>query len=101
MARVDVDDAAVRALASSAAVKDDLDSVGRQVADRARAAAPKATGAGAASITYEVGADGDGFYVRVGPDSDHWYMSSFVELGTSKMPARPFLRPALEGDYTP
>jgi HK97 gp10 family phage protein len=101
MSTVRLDDAAIRALGASAEVKADLESIGRQVADRARAAAPKATGAGAASITYETGVDADGAYVRVAPDSDHFYLSSFVELGTSKTPARPFLRPALEGDYTP
>jgi HK97 gp10 family phage protein len=33
--------------------------------------------------------------VRIGPDHDHWY-GRFSEMGTSKMAARPFLRPAID-----
>jgi HK97 gp10 family phage protein len=97
---VRLDDAAIRALGESADVQNALESVGRQVADRARAAAPKATGAGAASISHEVATDSDGTHVRVSWDNDHFYLI-FSELGTSKMPARPFLRPALDGTYEP
>jgi HK97 gp10 family phage protein len=97
---VRLDDAAIRALGASADVQNALESVAGQVANRARTAAPKATGEGAASISHEVATDSDGTHVRVSWDIDHFYML-FVEVGTSRMPARPFLRPALEGDYTP
>jgi HK97 gp10 family phage protein len=33
--------------------------------------------------------------VRIGPDPDHFY-GRFLETGTSKMAAQPFLRPALD-----
>lgn len=33
--------------------------------------------------------------VRIGPDKKHWY-GRFLETGTVKMAARPFLRPALD-----
>lgn len=33
--------------------------------------------------------------VSVGVEGEAYYAASFVELGTSKMPARPWLRPAL------
>ena len=33
--------------------------------------------------------------VRIGPDKDHFY-GRFLETGTKKMAARPFLRPALD-----
>lgn len=32
---------------------------------------------------------------RIGPDKAHWY-GRFLETGTSRMSARPFLRPALD-----
>ena len=68
--------------------------VGEQVAGRAAMAAPKATGEGARSIRPErVGA-----VVRVSWDRDHFYLG-FHELGTSRSPARPFLRPALDAQY--
>jgi HK97 gp10 family phage protein len=97
---VRLDDAAIRALSASPEVKDALDSIGDQVRERATASAPRRTGEGAASIDYESGVDAYGAFVNVGWDNDHFYML-FVEVGTSRMPARPFLRPALEGDYTP
>lgn len=98
MARVEVNESEVRALTRDPGVVAGLSRVGGQIADRARAAAPKDTGAGAASISHEVAADSDGAEVRVSWDSAHSYML-FNELGTSKMPARPFLRPALDGNY--
>jgi HK97 gp10 family phage protein len=62
------------------------------VAERARALAPRNTGAMADSI----------HAVRTGPtqfsvsfDKDHFY-GQFVETGTEKMPPRPFLRSALD-----
>lgn len=100
MTNVRLDQAAIRALAGNSGVKDGLDRVGSQVADRARAAAPRRTGAGAESISHEVGTDSTGAFVHVSWDRDHFYML-FHEIGTSKTPARPFLRPALDGSYTP
>jgi HK97 gp10 family phage protein len=68
-------------------------------AEAARDAAPKSTGAGAASIHAELVQTYNGVYVaRVGWDRDHFYMM-FHELGTSRMSARPFLRPALDRRY--
>lgn len=97
---VRLDAAAIEALDNSSAVRDILDSVGEQVAERARQAAPKSTGEGAASITHEIVNDNGRLASRVSWDNDHFYML-FVELGTSRVPARPFLRPALDGSYTP
>lgn len=88
---------AIDDLKVSSEVRDALDSVGGQVASTAAALAPKNTGAGAASIHHEVDDDGT---VRVTWDSEHDYMQ-FQELGTSKMSPNPFLRPALDGSYTP
>lgn len=66
------------------------------VVEDAKANAPRKTGAGAASIRAEVDWSGeDGPAVRVGWDTDHYYMR-FHELGTKHLPARPFLRPAVD-----
>lgn len=45
------------------------------------------------SITWRLGRDGFGLYADIG--SNVLY-APYVELGTSRMAARPFLRPALE-----
>jgi HK97 gp10 family phage protein len=73
---------------------DDLLPVGEKVAQRAAQNAPKRSGAGARSIHAEVVGD----EVRVSWDRDSFYML-FHELGTSRMSARPFLRPALDARY--
>ena len=45
------------------------------------------------SITWRLGADARGPYADIGSAV---FYAPFVELGTSRMEARPFLRPALE-----
>lgn len=84
---------AIEAWAGSSDAKRILDKLGEEIAADAAATAPRATGEGAESITHEVGEDADGAYVRVSWDRDHFYMF-FHEVGTSRMSARPFLRPA-------
>lgn len=84
---------AIEKWAGSTDAKRILDKLGEEIADDATATAPRDTGAGAASIRHEVDADADGAYVRVSWDRDHFYMF-FHEVGTSRLPARPFLRPA-------
>lgn len=61
----------------------------------ARADAPKATGAGAASIRSEVDFSHLEPAVAISWDRDHYYMF-FHERGTRYMPARPFLVPAVD-----
>lgn len=72
----------------------DLLPVGHRVAQRAAQQAPKRSGEGAASIHAEVVGD----EVRVSWDRQHFYLY-FHEVGTSRMNARPFLRPALDAQY--
>ena len=93
MTDVRLNAAAIRAWAGSAEAKAILDRAGGLIADDAKAAAPRKTGQGAESIRQEVGEDADGAFFRVSWDKDHFYMF-FHEVGTSKMSARPFLRPA-------
>lgn len=51
------------------------------------------TGLLRASITWRPGADAESPYVDVGSAVEY---APYVELGTSRMEARPFLRPALD-----
>lgn len=96
MARSEINAAALnKSLQYNPDVVDALDKIGREIADDARIAAPKLTGAGAASISHEVVTDENGSAVRVSWDKKHWYMK-FAELGTSHENPRPFLRPAAE-----
>ena len=68
----------------------------RPVVDRARANAPKRTGMGAQSIRAEAVLDSWEVWFRASWDRDHYYMHMH-ERGTVRLPARPFLVPALEG----
>lgn len=60
---------------------------------RAQAAAPRLTGAGAASIHAEAVLDGPEWTARASWDREHWYMR-LHEQGSRYMSARPFLVPA-------
>jgi HK97 gp10 family phage protein len=48
---------------------------------------------GKRTIRFKRGRDRRGFYIDVGPTA---FELAFYEYGTSKQPARPFLRPAIE-----
>lgn len=50
---------------------------------------------GRTTIRFTRGRDREGFYCDVGPSRAAFYLA-FIEWGTSKLPARPFLRPAIE-----
>ena len=62
----------------------------------AKARAPKRTGAGAFSIRAQAKLEADEQTVRVAWDRLHFYMY-WVERGTRKMQARPFLVPSFRG----
>lgn len=94
MTDVRLDPVAISAWASGTDARRALERLGEAVAEDARQAAPRDTGAMADSIDYEVGTDSDGAYVRVSWDADHWY-GLFSEIGTSARAPRPFLRPAM------
>lgn len=71
-----------------------LQDIGDDIAERAKALAPKRTGALAEGIHAELGRDPiAGLEVRVSYSKDEFY-GLFHELGTEKNPATPFLRPA-------
>jgi HK97 gp10 family phage protein len=59
----------------------------------AKRLAPVDTGRLRSSITHEVGGDSEGIAARVGTNVEY---APHLEYGTSRMKARPFLRPALQ-----
>jgi HK97 gp10 family phage protein len=94
--RVVLDEAAIRGLAKDPSMGPLLLEAAMPELARARAQAPKHTGAGAASIHAEAVLDGPEWTARASWDQLHFYMR-FHELGTRYLPARPFLVPAFEG----
>lgn len=72
--------------------EDDLVRVGLRVQAAARALCPVDTGRLRSSIVMRRGRDGTGFYVEVGTSVEY---APFVEFGTSRMRAQPFLTPAI------
>lgn len=88
--------AAMRLLATDPKVREVTRQAAENVAARARARAPKATGAGAASIHVEEFHKPGDTQFRVSWDKEHFYML-FHEVGTEQIQARPFLRPAARG----
>lgn len=95
MVRVVVDERAVQSYARSVDVRDLLIESAQPIEGGAKVLAPKRSGAGAESIRSEPVLDGLDWTVRISWDRDHYYMY-FHERGTVRMPARPFLEPALE-----
>lgn len=86
------------------ALAEALDEIGEMVVQRARELCPVDTGRLRNSITHRMGGGGFSFpgmgasvgkEVTVGSNVEY---AAYVELGTSKMDAQPFLRPAAE-DY--
>jgi HK97 gp10 family phage protein len=69
-----------------------LQQFGVRVANAAKRYCPSASGRLRGSIGAESGMDAEGFYVDVGTDVEY---GPFVEFGTRKMRAQPFMRPAL------
>jgi hypothetical protein len=94
--RVIVDDAGLRDLSNSDAVRDFLLEVAEPIVDRARALAPKRSGRGAASIHAEDVHDGFQWTVRIGWTRDRYYMR-FQDQGWENHAGREFLIAALEG----
>jgi HK97 gp10 family phage protein len=74
--------------------------VGKELARRsirveraAKRACPVDTGRLRSSIARETGRDERGLVARIGTDVDY---AAYVEFGTGRMSARPYLRPALD-----
>lgn len=72
--------------------EEDLVKVGLRVQSVARSLCPVDTGRLRSSIVMRKGRDGMGFYVEVGTNVSY---AAFVEFGTSRQAAQPFLTPAI------
>jgi HK97 gp10 family phage protein len=81
----------------SAKVIDGMDRVGQFCAERASADAPVDRGILRSDITYKVEAHGEAVEAIVGAKRRSFW-AWFQELGTRKMAAHPFLRPAVFGN---
>ncbi|MGF7429586.1 HK97 gp10 family phage protein [Thermoanaerobacterium thermosaccharolyticum] len=82
--------------ASSEILEKAASSAAEVVKDAASKKAPRRTGKLARSMVYKTKEKSKtGVEIVIGPDKDAFY-GLFHEYGTSKMPAHPFLRPALD-----
>jgi len=71
----------------------DLDAVGARMVEEIRTAAPKRTGAMAASVRHEVVETADGVRLKIMVGNDTVFYAPFVEFGTAREAAHPFVRP--------
>ena len=72
-----------------------MDNACRFVAEQAEANAPRRTGRLSRDIAYEVKGEGKDIVGYVGVKKGGAFYGLFVERGTRRMRAQPFLRPAL------
>lgn len=95
MSYVEINGAALTELFESPSgdVARDLTRRALQVDNAAKQLCPVDTGRLRSSITNEIGQDGDGLMATIGTNVEY---APYVELGTSKMAAQPFLLPALD-----
>ncbi len=95
MSYVEINGDALRELfeSPSGEVAKDLQRRALQVDRAAKRNCPVDTGRLRSSITNEIGTDAQGLVATIGTNVEY---APYVELGTSKMAAQPFLLPALE-----
>lgn len=72
-------------------IEAELDVVGADMVDLARSLVPVRTGFLQSSIYHRV----SGFELEFGAEAEY---ASYVEFGTYRMPARPYMRPALDAN---
>ena len=75
------------------AVAKELVKIALKVEAGAKRRCPVDTGRLRSSITHELRVDAEGLHAVVGTDVEY---AAYVEFGTSRMHAQPFLRPALD-----
>ena len=73
----------------------DLDALGARMVDEIRTAAPKRTGALAASVRHEVVETAEGVRLKIVVGNDTVFYAPFVEFGTAREPVQPFVRPVV------
>ena len=72
-----------------------LDVLGTQMVEDIRAAAPKRTGALAASVRHEVVETLDGVRLRISVGNEAVDYAPYVEFGTAREPVHAFVRPVV------
>ena len=70
-----------------------LDALGARMVEEIRIAAPKRSGALAASVRHEVVGTTDGVRLKIVVGNDTVFYAPFVEFGTAREAAHPFVRP--------
>lgn len=94
MAKVTVNESAIRSLQTDRRILASLeDEALPAIVAEMRRRAPHDTGEGAESIDFELDESGEFYRVTWGKDQFYMY---FHEVGTEKMPARPFARPVAD-----
>ncbi len=88
-----LDEGALQALYRSGEVGAELQRRANSVEAAAKGFCPVDTGRLRSSITTALGEDGEGLYADIGTDVSY---GIFVEFGTRRAAAQPFLRPALD-----
>ena len=73
----------------------DLDALGARMVAEIREAAPKKTGAMAASVRYEGAQTDNGVSLRISVGGESAFYAPYVEFGTSHAPAHSFVRPVV------
>ena len=73
----------------------DLDAFGAQMVEEIRAAAPKRSGALAASVRHEVVETADGVRLKIVVGNDTVFYAPYVEFGTAREPVHAFVRPVV------
>ncbi|MBE2259909.1 MAG: HK97 gp10 family phage protein [Rhodobacteraceae bacterium] len=73
----------------------DLDALGARMVDEIRAAAPKRTGALAASVRHEVVETAEGVRLKILVGNDTVFYAPYVEFGTAREPVHAFVRPVV------
>ena len=73
----------------------DLDALGARMVDEIRAAAPKRSGALAASVRHEVVETAEGVRLKIVVGNDTVFYAPYVEFGTAREPVHAFVRPVV------
>lgn len=96
--RFTLDPGFAAAVSRTSQVRDLLDEKATAAAEEAANRAPFATGALAESVFADVALTADGYRGRVGAED---FKAPWFEEGAAGVPARPFLRPAVEAEVGP
>lgn len=92
-ARIGKDNSRAMIAAARAAMVRGVEIGARLIENEAKARVPVRTGTLRRSINTEVREQGNRVIAQVGPNTEY---AAFIEFGTSRMAAQPYMRPALD-----